>query len=384
MQEPALVVKIAEGLASGEYSLLLGAGASLGSTGGNGQLLPTGIGLRDALIQEFQIDTEGEFIPLAQVYSYLQLHHRPQADDFLRQWFTECRPSWQQLFAEFSWKRIWTLNIDDVIEQAFKEVGRPLGSLTWNQRFTDRNSGTDQQIIHLHGMAKYLSERTENTGVLVFSLSEYAREVANPRTWNKVFQDELASKPFLVIGAQLTEEIDLIEALERGSTARASTGFPSVVVVPTISQIRRTQIESYGFIVVESDGETFIRQLLVQFRETISNRVGFSGPATPGLMKFQQQFIDLRAFTPTSINSEDFYSGYHPTWNTIKSSDDAILDKTEEASTEIIDLATSEHIFQKIVLLTGNPGSGKSTGLLRIADNLNSVGTHPFLFRADE
>lgn len=46
--------------------------------------------------------------------------------------------------------------------------------------------------------------------------------------------------------------------------------------------------------------------------------------------------------------------------------------------------ATSEEVYQKILLLTGNPGSGKTTGLLRIAANLIGAGTLPMLFRADE
>ncbi len=384
MEKSDILLQVSEGMASGEYLLLLGAGSSVGVIGGNGRSLPTGIGLRDALVDEFKIDIMEEELTLAQVYSYLLLNHRQEVNYFLREWFCNCKPNWQRLLAEFNFKRIWTLNIDNVIETAYRDVGRPLESLTWNERYSERNVSTNQQIIHLHGIAERLSEEEENEGVLVFSLSEYAREVANPRAWHKVFHDELASKPFVVIGAQLTEEIDLIQALERGSTARASTGYPSILVVPRISEIRRTQIEAYGFVVIESDGESFVRELLDIYWETISDLTGLSGPTTPGLMKFQQQFIDLRTFTPKNINADDFYSGYHPTWNTILADDDAILDKTEQLSTKIVRLATSEETYQKIVFLTGNPGSGKSTGLLRIADKLKGAGIRPYLFRADE
>ena len=55
-QEPSMpkqnvVDDVARGLIYGEYSLLLGAGASIGATGGNGRPLPTGLGLRDALMK---------------------------------------------------------------------------------------------------------------------------------------------------------------------------------------------------------------------------------------------------------------------------------------------------------------------------------------------
>ncbi len=57
-----LLQTLAEGIAHGEYSLLLGAGASIGAVGGNGRSLPTGAGLRDAIVEDFEIDTGGETI----------------------------------------------------------------------------------------------------------------------------------------------------------------------------------------------------------------------------------------------------------------------------------------------------------------------------------
>ena len=384
MTDVQIIDRIAEGLAHSEYSLLLGSGASVGAFGGNGRALPTCTGLAQALVKDFEIDTGGEILSLMQIYSSLQRNQGNRVNAYLHEWFTGCRPSWQHLLAEFNWKRIWTLNIDDVVEVGFNREGRPADSLTWNERFSDNKGESGQQIIHLHGLANRLVDEGENENALVFSLSDYARAVANPKSWHKVFLDEFAGNPFLIIGAQLTEEIDLWESLERGSVAHTSTGLPSVVVVPSITPFRRDQLEASGFTVVETEGETFVRELLDRYREVISDLGDLYGPGTPGIKRFLQQFIDLRSFEPHGINSEDFYSGYQPTWDTIMDENDAILDKTNQASTEVINLATSDQIYQKIVFLAGNLGTGKSTGLLRIASNLKGVGAHPFLFRADE
>ena len=384
MTEESIVHEVARGLAYGEYSLLLGAGASVGAVGGNGRALPTGVGLRDALIEEFQIDAEGDDLTLSQVYDYLQRRYREQANSFLCRWFTNCRPDWQHLIAEFGWHRVWTLNVDDVVETAYANVGRLVETVNWNERFSDRDSRSVQQIIHLHGYAGRLKEKLNDDDVLVFSLSDYAREVANPRTWHRVFFDEFASKPFLVIGAQLVEEFDLIEALNRGNTANATTGFPSVLVVPSITAFRREQLEASGFAIVESDGHSFANELLERFRAVISENDQVYGPSTPSLRKFSQQFIDLRTYRPTDVNAGDFYSGYQPTWGTILSHDDAILDKTSQIAEEVIKLAAGEDVSQKFVFLTGNPGSGKSTGLLRVAADVRGQGMFPFLFRGDE
>ena len=77
MSDRKLLEKIADGLAHGEYSLLAGAGASLGAIGGDGRALPSGPELRDALIKDFDIDTGGESISLARAYDHLSRRAGP-------------------------------------------------------------------------------------------------------------------------------------------------------------------------------------------------------------------------------------------------------------------------------------------------------------------
>ena len=379
-----LLQKLTEGIAQGEYSLLLGAGASIGAIGGNGRPLPTGVGLRDALVEDFEIDTGGEEISLVQAYSYLRSSEPDRLTKYLREWFVDCQPTWQPSLAEFNWSRIWTLNIDDVAEKAFNKQGRTVKPLAWNERFSERNSLNAQQIIHLHGLASRLEIGKSNEEVLVFSILEYVRAVSSPHTWHKVFLDQFAERPFLIIGAQLTEEIDLAEVLAGGSVASHSTGFPSVVVVPSITLLRRRQLEAAGLVVEEDDGETFTKKLLDHYRSVRSELDEVYGSNTSGIRKFLQQFIDLRKYQPSSPSAEDFYSGYEPTWNTMLNDDDAPLNKTMQALDFASTAATSEDTHQTVVLLTGGPGSGKTTGLLRIARQLIGAGTNPFLFRKDE
>ena len=84
MPKQNVVDDVARGLIYGEYSLLLGAGASIGATGGNGRPLPTGLGFRDALMKEFEIEDEGDSLSLSQLYDYLQRSGREPIHEFLR------------------------------------------------------------------------------------------------------------------------------------------------------------------------------------------------------------------------------------------------------------------------------------------------------------
>ena len=383
MEYSEVLDRLAAGIAQAEYSLLLGAGASLGAVGRNQRPLPTGVELRSALLADFDIYAEEE-ISLAAAYEHIRRVKPRDLAKYLRDWFTGCQPTWQSLLVEFNWRRIWTFNIDDVVERAYLREGRTVKSLAWEQRFSERDPSNVPQVIHLHGMACHLKAEENNESVLVFSSTEYARAVANPKTWHKVFYDEFAGRPFLVIGARLVDEIDLSEVLENGSAAIASTGYPSVVVLPSISNIRREQLEAANLTVIQREGEQFIRDLLEHYRAERSRFAEVYGGVTPGLRRFQQQFIDLTRYTPRDSNAGDFYSGYQPTWNTVLNDDDAPLDKTKEASAYSDSLSIREDVYQSIVLLTGGPGTGKSTGLLRIANALIARGIHPFLFRGDE
>ena len=66
------MAKIAEGVSGREYSLLLGAGASIGSMGGNGEPLPSSPGLTRRLIDDFMIPVEEQSITLRTCLRSLQ------------------------------------------------------------------------------------------------------------------------------------------------------------------------------------------------------------------------------------------------------------------------------------------------------------------------
>lgn len=346
--------------------------------------MPTGAGLRDALLADFAVDTEGEEVSLAEAYGHVLRLHKASLESYLHDWFTGCQTTWQHLFSEFNWHRIWTFNIDDALEAAFEKESRPFKTLTWNERFSDHRASEFHQIIHLHGSANQIISNTSTDSVLVFSISEYVQAVSDPRTWHKVFFDEFSERPFLIIGARLTEEFDLAEVLHKGTVASKATGYPSVVVLQSVTSFQRSRLVAAGLVVIESDGETFVRDLLDHYRSVLNSLDEVYGAMTPAVRRFQQQFIDLRMYDPVASHSQDFYSGYQPTWNTIQNDDDAILEISRQASELINKIAMDEEVSQEIHLLTGDAGSGKSTCLLRIAKNLIGVGARPFLFRADE
>ena len=376
--------RIAEGVSRREYSLLLGAGASIGSRGGNGQPLPSGPNLRDKLVDEFGIPTQGTAITLSRAYAAAKRTDTAKLDRFITAWFTGCTPDWQFRLADFDWHRIWSLNIDDIMENVYLRKKQETDRFDWTSKFRDRSSNRTQ-IVHLHGFADKESQGESSSAGLVFSTSEYVATLKDPRSWHTVFTDEFTELPFIILGASLIEEFDLQQALTE-STAVKARGFPSVIVLKHVTQLEREELTAMGLTVVEQEAQEFMQDLyekVQEFRGTLQAIYG-NLPAQE-TSRFLQQFIDLRRYQPyTSEQSRNFYSGYEPHWKNILDEDDAPMERTSEALELIRQSYRNGTRDQTVHILTGTSGMGKSTGLLRIAQGIIADGIAVFQFRGEE
>ena len=282
------------------------------------------------------------------------------------------------------WHRIWTLNIDDILENVHKQRRMQYERFNWTSTFRD-TSNSERQIIHLHGYAKDIHESDTTDSELVFSTQEYAATLRDTRAWHAVFTDEFAERPFIILGASLMEEFDLQEALS-SSAASQIRGFPSVIVLKEVTTFEREEFSELGLIVVESDVRTFMTSLYSEVRKYREKLGGIYGQTyDPSLARFLQQFIDLRQYEPNhNENTRYFYAGYEPHWRNILDEDDAPLEATLQTLSAIRDAENQGNTQQTVHVLTGTPGAGKSTGLLRIGREFVAEGLPTFYFRGDE
>ena len=297
--DEATLAKVVDGVYKGEYSLLLGAGASIGSLGGNGEPLPSGPRLRDMLVEQFKIRTEGQPITLSRAYAAAKRNSPIRLEKFIRNHFTRCQPDWQQILTRSDWHRIWTLNIDDVIEVAYDQRNIEVERFNWTSKFRD-GSGPKQQIIHLHGFANDVSDPSESASDVVFSVAEYATILKDSRAWHTVFTDEFAERPFIILGASLVDEFDLQQALA-SSAAVSTRGFSTIIILKRISQLERDELQDLGLIVIEGDAREFMELLhekLSNYRSTVQGF--YKQILNPQVARFLQQFTDLRQFDPHS------------------------------------------------------------------------------------
>ena len=391
--DKAALTTLARGIAAGEYSLLLGAGATAGAIGGDGSPLPTGPGFKDEVIHRFDLGSSAVEAPLQRVFGAAAKRDPQALSRLVIDRFTHTTPSWQSKLTELPWHRVWTLNIDDILETAFAERIIPFASLTFQSTSARRQEREALEIVHLHGAANELKERlrvmdpSDALDAIIFDWPQYAQAVRREPPWHQRFVDEFIDTPFLIVGAKIVDEIDFWRVFSQPSTAQELWGHPTISVLREVNDFDRDQLQNDLNVIVEiSDAETFIDNLLHEYHRVLrdDSDVRPTDP-TADELRFLTQFINLRQYEPRRITtSSDFYDGWEPDWSTITNNADAQIDFTDYVAQQIIDSASSESSQQKIFFIHGAPGTGKSTALLRIGERSRRAGLTPWLFRGDE
>ncbi|MDE7300327.1 MAG: SIR2 family protein, partial [Lachnospiraceae bacterium] len=188
--------------------LFLGAGFSVGASNDFGGI-PLGDSLKEEIIKEFLTErvnaSEREEISqysLQEVCEYIDdgIEKYAELRQFLVERFKNVVPAeFHYKLASYPWRKIYTVNIDDLVENIYKKKGKKL--LVQNQnKEKQEDSDTDTQYIKLHGC---VNGNAEN---MVFSSKEYKRLIngtMNFKLNNLVF--DIQRENFIFIGASMDE-----------------------------------------------------------------------------------------------------------------------------------------------------------------------------------
>jgi hypothetical protein len=374
---------LAEGIVRGQYNLLLGAGASMDAQAADGTFLPSANGLKEELIKAFRIPADSSEVSLSTIYEEADFFRTDDGENltsYLERRFSKCVPArWHRILPTMNWNRIWTLNIDDVLEQTYSTVldrrQRPV-SISWSDPHRD-NAPEELQILHLHG-------KVWGNSPLVFSIVEYLQATSARHAWHRIFGDHFQDQPFLVVGARLMDEYDLAPVIRRGSASGQSRGQPSYVVLKSISELQRQQFRRANLIPIEMGAGTFFEGLS-QAVAAAERRVASHIPGRTQSKNvdtrariFLNQFQWLSLDAPKQTES-NFYGGADPTWTDILNQNDA----TFEVVQTVVQSLNEKTTKQQLELLHGPFGTGKTTALLRIGRELIRKGLDVYLFRSE-
>ncbi|WP_080898223.1 SIR2 family protein [Variovorax paradoxus] len=371
---------IIRGIAEGQYQLMCGAGVSLGAPGGDGVELQLAKKTSQDIAKVCKFNFEqDELDNLSFVYEEAKANEERTLREFLLRRFTGCKPTWQIKILQIYWRRIWTLNIDDVLEVAFEDIKNrfqygKLSSISWREPLRPvAVSDKELQIVHLHGIAERLKNYKDD---VVFSPLEYSEVTQALPPWHAAFQSSYVQDPFIICGAKFSEEPDFIVATRMSNQSMTSAGIPSLIVTPGFSVAQAAKLQRFGLIPVSATGEAFFDAVHADLNKYRKNNEEKIKKYPPGVIeRFVGQFREL-LHTDVAFRVEgDFYSGDQPSWSDVQADRDVELSKTFHAA----QLMVARKNF--VGLLYGAFATGKSTGILRLAKAALSLGLRPYLFR---
>lgn len=202
-----VIKKLDRCLLSGNPILFTGAGFSLGAVNGAGENLPSGYQLKKKLLIDLMGYTEGskeyeELMEnsLSDICTFAESELAPQKlHDYLIATFSECTPEpFHSSVARFPfWKRIYTVNIDDVMENASEKS--TLIVQNSEKQFTYTRA-KQKEYIKLHGCVR------NRSGKLVFSNQQYVDSMLNSTDYRfSCFARDMQVENFVILGTEMDE-----------------------------------------------------------------------------------------------------------------------------------------------------------------------------------
>lgn len=362
--------RLVAGLALKKYQLLLGAGISREVRDRFGEFLPSGLGMAEELADTFALSASGaERNDLSRLFRSAG-RRTTKSGQSREQWIEErfsktIPPEWFDALGGISWRTVWTLNIDDAVERALKDKVRAV-------HFADTDMGSANGIIpivHLHGEAR----RPEKG--FVFSIEEYRTYIETAKSWPTKFQEVLSDDPFIIIGAALHHEFDLVQALRARAQATARRE-PTIAVMPNPTELDREDFAEWNIDIFDGTAEEFLARVRADLPAAINELVSSGdavNPSAPALMRFLEQWHPT--LQGKRVRWHDYLAGDEPEPSDVT---DALISPRSMEAAVIGDLVNG-----KPVLLWGRPFAGKSSISLRVGDAMAKQGYKFFTFAED-
>lgn len=359
--------RLCDFLINKRVSLFLGSGVSLDSEGATGKMKSAGQ-LRKDLVSLNQLP---ETASLQQAYSVM-------VPDQVRAEITEhytCSlvgPTVTRL-ARQPWRRVYTLNVDNCFEFAFRKVIEQLEFdieslelFNFCDSYSELLSDKRCSVVHLHGAV----ERPDDG--YVFSRDEYAQSIQRPNSWMLTLSQLIRTDTFIIAGTSL-DEIDVSYYLQQRNQKTTRGDVPaSILIEPYPNRLTEKLCDDHEFVLFEGTPSQFFDEL-----EKIDYRIARpwidnerDGLAGLGLsqgerLRFSATF-EVVPDEPEKIpNPARFLLGAELTWSMLAANSDVSRETYGEIRGHIQD-AIEDPEF-RVLMIVDAPGSGKTALLKRLA-----------------
>lgn len=358
----------------GDPILFLGSGFSLGAKTQSGKDFPTGKQLKEELIVDLLQMPKGsdEFnelfgYSLSEVCDFSENEKsKDHLTDYLVNHFKNSRPAmYHDLISNFPWKKIYTTNIDDVVETSYANKEKRLLIQNHHRRSTLKANG-DTEYIKLHGCVNNPAEG------LTFSIKSYLDTMITTKDYrfNSLSLD-MHSEAIIFVGHDFNEiNIDYYLKLYENSGYQSSRG-KLIFINPYPSVIFKSKVKAIGASIIKWNTQEFLEFVNKTHSESDNSH---NVKSLKSLKRFGfSRLNDIRKATlPVKNYESNLFFGFEPQWKDIFDEWDFENREIKKGLDNfILDLKAGE---SGIFSIYGKGLSGKSTFLLRLGLELSNEG----------
>lgn len=371
-----LRTQIAPLLAKGELSLLLGAGFSIKNKSVDKEELPGGEALKHILLQKCGRNS-GPKTTLKDAYQFAK-SKMSDFDVFFSSCFTVDEVyGWQSKIFQYVWSRIYTTNVDNVLNVAASQT-RKSNSIAGEFTFFNYNDeGLVSETIGTIPVVTIHGSCLQFQNGFVFSSLEYAKQTNRLLDWHNDLASRILAGGVVVVGNQL-EESDFDSYITRRRELYGYEGETAPlnwIVGPNPDEIKAENLRAAGFSVIDATAEDFFNTLfsLVSPR-TIGEIVLENLPSVKKAVANRQAMTWFKgAFSLVFEKIEKakqekgiirhFITGEDPEWYYIVNEVHAETQKGKDLTAGIANLLSTHNEGVGILHVIGPSGSGKTTAI---------------------
>lgn len=369
--------KLKEVLLNSNPMLFLGAGFSYESTNKYGAMA-TGKILKEEIFERFVkgnvSETEEQEINdyrLQELCSFVNnyLERKEDLRQYLVDRFRDVSPAeFHYLLAKYPWKKIYTVNIDDLVEHiCYKKHVDFVVQNTSKEKIVKN----EMEYVKLHGCVNEPEEP------LIFSKEEYNELISSRLNFkhNKLISD-IQNENFVFVGASL-EEIDIDFYITRYENAGHFRKGKIFFIEPCPTLKLKSRVKRLGGFIIEWTTEEFLKFV---------EKVNFN-PSELQKRKMQLNYSGIyllndimNAYSKEEVYESRLYEGYNSNWQDVKNGwlfEPCVVSEICK-KVETIDFSINKSYC---LALYGNGFSGKDCILKILGVHLDKIGYEVLEFK---
>ncbi len=375
-----IVRKLKMSLMEKNPTLLLGAGFSYGTRNNKGELLPTGNGLVNRLYEEMFINNPSpkfaEDKDAAETYSadgklkdmcslLAQEKRKEERDKLITECFLGATAGEKEFYSYlvlYKWDRIFTLNIDDLVENIFEKANKPL--TVWHKEKADRrNDNSNTVLVKLHGSVLY-----PQMGY-IFDEDEYANFYNESSYLLNDFGDAFVKGDVIFIGTEFQEQ-DLKQIINKYESKGYNTSSNNYFFIcPQINDpILRRKIN-------ETSNYHFLPWTTQTFLEFLKDSISF-----PREVKYDLEKKGMIVLNDCKKNVNPYYESKLYTGREPKMEDFIFDWDIEHPGLAQYVEKIEKHKMPVVAAITGKSYVGKTCFAMRVLLELDKKGYHAVKF----